>query len=150
MILCDIRQKTYVLTPYRKRLGNAVARKCQQGIAEETMKNPSTRKRVLNLVGRELQKEVQKMASDSTNSLLKMEDLKEFEWDKLLQELSTHAPVLLGVLQAATKTRSPRTNTNAVICICAAIIFKQRNSKMSLVQKIISLVLYAGHTSVQV
>ena len=82
------------------------------------MKNPLTRKRVLNLVGRELHKEVQKMASDSTNSLLKMEDLKEFEWDKLLQELSTHAPVLLSVLQAATKTRSPRTNTNAVIGIC--------------------------------
>ena len=90
------------------------------------------------------------MASDSTNSLLKMEGLKEFEWDALIGELSTHAPVLLGVLQAATKTRSPRTNTNAVIGICAAIIFKQRNSKMSLVQKIISLVLYAGHTSIQV
>ena len=32
--------KTYVLTPSRKRLGKAVARKSQQGIAAENLKNP--------------------------------------------------------------------------------------------------------------
>ena len=79
-----------------------------------------------------------------------MNALKDFEWDTVIDELRNHAPVVLGILQAATKPRVPRANTNAVIGTFAAIILKQRNSKMSLLQKIISLLLYSGHTSIQV
>lgn len=142
--------KTYTLTPRRKRLGKAVARKCQLGIATETMKNPITRKKILLLVGREVQKEVRNMTADSTHSILGREAWKEFEWDTLLEELQINAPVLLSILQAATRTRAPRSNTKSVIGTRAAILLKHRSPKMSLLQKVISLVLYSGHTSNQV
>lgn len=142
--------KTYTLTPRRKRLGKAVTRKCQLGIATETMKNPITRKKILLLVGREVQKEVRNMTADSTHSILGREAWKEFEWDTLLEELQINAPVLLSILQAATRTRAPRSNTKSVIGTRAAILLKHRSPKMSLLQKVISLVLYSGHTSNQV
>ena len=139
-----------MLTPCRKGLGKAVARKSQQGIAVEAMRNPLTRKRILYLVGREVQKEIRKMAAESTHSVVGINALKDFVWHTVIDELRNHAPVLLGILQAATKTRVPRANTNAVIDTCAVNILKQRNSKMSLLQKTISLLLYSGHTSIQV
>ena len=47
-------------------------------------------------------------------------------------------------------TRKPRTNRNAVIGMCSAILLKFRNSKMSMVQKMLSLILYAGNSGKQV
>ena len=55
------------------------------------------------------------MASDPVNSILQSHNpdhLKQFNWDMLLDELSTHAPQLLF---SAAKTKIPRSNTNAVV-----------------------------------
>ena len=41
-------------------------------------------------------------------------------------------------------------NTKTVVGVCAAIILKHRQPKMNLLQKIISLILYAGHASKKV
>ena len=117
------------------------------------MKDPSTRKHIVRLIGNEVRKEIRLMASENAHSVLcsqSTEDLKEFKWDELHAELSNQAPTLRSVLLAATKTRVPRPNTHVVIGTCVAILLKHRNPKMSLLQKIISLVLYAGHASKRV
>lgn len=117
------------------------------------MKDSSTRKYVLNLVGKEICNEIRLMASNKVDSFLcstSKDDLKTFSWGRLHAELSTFAPVLHSILLAATKTRVPRPNTRMVTGMCAAILLKHRNPKMSLVQKVVSLVLYAGHASKQV
>lgn len=98
-------------------------------------------------------KEVRGMTSDKVESVLRSQDadsLKTFHWDTLLQELSTFAPILRMLLAAATKTRVPRSNTDTVIGVCAAILLNHKNPRMNLVQKINSLILYAGHSSKQV
>lgn len=66
------------------------------------------------------------------------------------REISTRAPVLLRILTAATKTRKDRPNQFTVIGMCFALILKHRNPSLNLIQKIISLILYAGHSSKQV
>ena len=71
-------------------------------------------------------------------------------WDKLLTEVSTYAPVFLSLLRAATYTRRSRDNQSAVIGICAAVLLKHRFHKMNLVQKLLSLILYSGHSSKKV
>ena len=89
------------------------------------------------------------MCSDYTSSLLhsrNLTDLAEFSWDKLIAELSVN-PVFLDILRAAIFTRWPRKNQNAVIGVCAAV---HRFAKLSLVQKLISLILYAGHSGKKV
>jgi hypothetical protein len=99
------------------------------------------------MLGKELRQEVKTMSSQGANSILKSpntEHLKEFTWDMILSELSMFALLLKSLLCFATKTRTPRSNTDAVIGMCAAMMFKHRNPNMNLVQRINSLVLYAG------
>ncbi len=147
------RPKTFFLTPHRKHLGKAVARKSKKTIAAETLKDSSTKGYIVSIIGRELSREVRAMASDPVKSILQSQnpdDLKQFKWDTLLRELSKCAPVLSRLLLLATKTKRPRLNQKAVIGVCAAILINHRNSKMNLVQKLASLILYAGHASKQV
>lgn len=107
----------------------------------------------MNILGRELSREIRAMASDRAKSILQSQnpdDLKQFKWDTLLCELSKYVPVLSRLLLLATKTRRPRLNQKEVIGVCAAILIIHQNSKMNLIQKLASLILYAGHTSKQV
>lgn len=78
-----------------------------------------------------------------------IDDLNQFQWDRLHRELSTEAPILLSILINATKTRVPRPNSHIIVGTCVSLLLKHRNPKMSLLQKMISIVLYAGHASKQ-
>lgn len=145
--------RTYVLTPSRKHIGKAVARGSRKAVAYESLNDPVTRKYVLAKVGSIVRSELACMCSDKTDSILRSQsasDMKHFEWDKLLSELEAHTPVLLSILQSCTQTRRPRPNRKAIVGICAAILLKHRFGKMSLIQRILSVVLYAGHAGKQV
>lgn len=118
----------------------------------EALKDPTTKKYLVEMLGNELAKEVKCMSSDSVNSILQSQNpdhLKQFNWEMLLNELCKFAPVLRRLLSLAS-SRVRRSNTDAVIGMCAAILINHRNPKMNLVQKINSLILYAGHSSKQV
>lgn len=146
--------RTYVLTPSRKKLGKAVARRSRQTVARECFSEPITRAHLLRHIGMVIRNELKAMCSDKAMSILRTESaalkLNMFSWDKLLTELSTYAPVFLTLLHAATYTRRSRDNQSAVIGICAAVLLKHRFHKMNLVQKLLSLILYSGHSSKKV
>ena len=145
--------RTFVMTPSRKRLGRAMARGSRKAVAVECLKEPTTRKHLLKRIGMLVRNELMSMCSERTSSILSSQsvtDLWEFTWEKLLHELNMNAPVLLTILQECTNTRRPRPNQNAVIGMCTVILLKHRFQKMSLVQKILSLILYAGHSGKQV
>ena len=130
-----------------------MARKSRQAVARECLKEPATRAYVVKQIGIVVRNELKAMCSDCTSSLLRSQnltDLHGFSWDKLIAELSAKAPVFLDILRAATFTRRPRKNQNSIIGLCAAVLLKHRFAKMSLVQKLISLILYAGHSGKKV
>ena len=85
-----------------------------------------------------------------TSQLESVLELKEFRGEKPLAELHANAPVFLSILRECTRTRRLRPNHDAELGMYAAIQLKHRFSKMSLVQKILSLVLYGGHSGKQV
>ena len=119
----------------------------------ECFKDPTTRKCIINQLGIVIQREMKTMISNSVSSVLQSQDsdvMKSFSWDIILAELTVHAPVLLHILYASTRTRRAKANRNAVVCVCASILLKHRYQKMSLVQRILSVILYSGHTSKQV
>lgn len=141
------------MTPSRKYMGRAVARCSKSAVVAEILKDPATKKHLMKRIGMLVRRELVLMCSKNTNSILSsqsMSDLKEFTWDKLLAELSINAPILLSILQSCTHTSITRPNQNAVIGMCCAILLKFRFSKMSMVQKIMSLILYAGNSGKQV
>ena len=134
-------------------MGKAVAHNKKYTIAAETLKDPILKGYVVDLIGKEVAKELKYMASTKADSVLQSQDvtqLKLFSWDVVLKELSEVGTTLKKILTCATKTRATRSNTNVVIGICSAILLNHRNPKMNLIQKIISLILYAGHSSKQV
>lgn len=142
-----------MLTPTRKHIGKAVARGSRQAVAVQCLKEPATRKYLLKRIGVLVRNELISMCSDSTSSILRTQcvsELREFSWEKLLSELQAKAPVFLSILHQCTRTQRPRRNQHAVVGMCAAIILKHRFSKMSLVQRILSMILYAGHSGKQV
>ncbi len=68
----------------------------------------------------------------------------------VLGELKQYAPMLLSILSSCTTTRSPRDNRDAVIGFVSSILLKFQFGKMNTVQKLVSLILYAGHFGKQV
>ncbi len=62
----------------------------------EALKDPTTKKYLVEMLGNELAKEVKCMSSDSVNSILQSQDpdhLKQFNWEILMNELCKFTPV---------------------------------------------------------
>ena len=92
------------------------------------------------------------MCSDKVNSILTSQsesDMKTFRWKNLMSKLSENAPVFLSLLQSLLGQET-HINRDAIIGICTAMLLKYRYSKMSLVQIILSIILYAGHSGKEV
>ena len=120
-------------------MGKAIARKSHKTIAKEALKDATTKKCIMNILGKELAREIKAMASDRVTSILQSQNpnhLKQFQWDMLLDELSRYAPQLKSLLLSATKLRVPRSNTAAVVGMCAAMLINHRYPNMNLPQKI--------------
>ena len=119
-----------------------MARGSRKVVAIECLKDPTTRRHILKKIGILVRNEMVAMCTDGRGSILRCQSssaIKEFTWEKLLSEAAETAPVLLNVLQECVKTRRSRPNQQAVIGMCFAILLKHRFSKMSLVQKILTL-----------
>ena len=67
--------KNYTLTPSRKKIGKAVAHGSKKALAKQCMEDPVTKRHLFDLVGLSLRREMKVMVSDSTNSLLKSQEV---------------------------------------------------------------------------
>ena len=104
-------------------------------------------------MGKVVRAEVKTLSATSTNSILQQLDLtilKSFSWRTLLTELAQHTPVLKGVLESTGVPGQNRSNFDAVVCLCVTLLARNRNPRMNLIAKMLSLILYAGHSSKQV
>ena len=111
------------------------------------------RKHVIHKVGKVVQSEVASLCSGKRKSVFQCqmkEELTRFKFQDVIHEMQKYAPTLLSILLDATKTRRSRPNQTAVIAMCTAMICKLRRPEMSIVQKILSLILYAGHSAKKV
>ena len=141
------------MTPSRAHLGKAVARGSWKSTVLETLKDKNGLKYCLKKIGVMIRNEIKRLCSQAVNSILSSQsvsDMNDFTWDKLHCELAANAPVLHTILQESTITETPRPNRKAVVGMCASLLLKHRCCKMSLVQKIMSLILYSGHSGKQV
>ena len=134
-------------------MAKALARGSYKKLVNQCFKDAEIREWIIKKMGYILKKELKNMCSEKVNSVLKsnlVHTLKNFKWTDLLSELSTHAPVLSNILHSCTKTRCTKGNKLATMGVCASILLKHRNKSMCLVQKIISVILQAGHSGKQV
>ena len=72
-----------------------------------------------------------------------LDDLSDFNWDKVYSELQDCVPTFLQFLMASTKTKTERKDQIRVtVSVCSSIILKYRFQLVSLLHKIIGLLLY--------
>ena len=119
-------------------------------LARRCLENDDIRKCIISGVSRMLRKEIATLCSNLVPSVLRdksNDGLKSFQWKCLLDELQTHAPMLLEILKSCTKVRRPISQQQAVIGVITAILCKNRRNSASLIQRLISVILYSGHAS---
>jgi len=91
------------------------------------------------------------------------EDIKQFSWEKISDELYQVTPTLYAVLRGCTnvkrRVRSAQnpvhhekeiSRNKVILGVCASILLHHKNMHMNALQHIISLVLNAGHSLKQV
>lgn len=114
------------------------------------MKDSRVKKYIVKGIGMSLKHEIASICSDRANSVLRdksVNALESFNSDVLLHEVRTRAPTLFSILEACTYTRRARRNCKAVTGMIVAILCKHRRSSASLLQRLVSVVLYSGHAS---
>lgn len=135
--------KSYTLPKPYKNAGKSLARGSHQAFAKECLSDDRIRRQILKVLGRDLRTEIKRLSSkDSILSRSKISDIQMFQWNIFYKELEEKSHTFLSFLQAATETRTPRTNRIAIMCICAGIMLKYRFPHLCLIQKIIGLILY--------
>ncbi len=144
------RPKQYLLTPSRRALGKTLGRRCQQSFAKHAYRDRAIRGYMLQQLSRDCKAEIKKLCSTGS-VLLKREkdDLTTFTWKSFLEAVQESAPTIVLLLQSCIPTTTCLDH-QAIVGVCVAILAKSRRSSACLVQRIVSLVLYAGHCSKQV
>ena len=142
------------MTPTRKYIAKSLFHRSKHAFVSNCFKNNEVSKTIIDKVGEIIQREVATMCSLKVNSVLRLplHSYEAFSWNSLCTEMKTHAPVLFQLLLSATSSKRRRNSGPPEIIISAvvAIICKQRCNSMSLLQKLLSICLYANHTSKQV
>jgi len=118
------------------------------------------RETVLLLVLDQLESECSKLCQNSSPPSLfakvPVSEVQEFQWDKFIQELKEKAPLFLQILSSITSRNDHRIKLKSSrahhpgICMAAAVVLKERSQKMTGVQSLISLILFASHVDKQV
>lgn len=141
------------MTPNRRHISKAAARGHKQGVADQCFQDDQIFTIIVKKIERKVYEELKSLCSLKVNSILRdgsSKSVKNFKWESFLSEIQAHAPILYRIVLACTRTKHPRPNRNGLIGLCIALLAKYRCPHMNLFHKIISLVLYSGHSGKQV
>lgn len=147
------RTRSYVLTPARRRICKPLVRHSFNSFAIESVKrNKSTRDAIVKVLGQILHNEIASLCSDDFDSIMKKKEvnyLKNFEniTAVILKEMESKSPTLLSLLQSCLKSKRPRPNTKILPVVIVSLLCKHRRPRVCLLQKVLSIILYVGHSS---
>ena len=126
-------------------------------IARQCLKDKLCRKHLISALATEIKAEIQSLCSRETDSIQKNKNpasFKAFQWSSIVDEATKFAPTLVDILRLITtywtRRKKAKRNSYIVIGLCICILCKHRNPSMALFQRIISLILYAGHSGKKV
>ncbi len=123
--------------------------------ARRAMKIPELQKAIVAAIGTEVRTECQNLCTttEKQQSVLRKTsavDLKQFNWDTVVDELRSRAPVLYTILGESVhryRRQHPKEVSQRSIGFAAAILLRERNKFMCAAQCVNSVVLHAGHAS---
>ena len=143
----------YEVTPKRRKICKPLIRRNYQSFAAKCVKSKCTQSAIIKEICQLVRKDVERICSDKVDSILRCaskESLKEFQLDILIHQFKDQAPTLLTIIENSLHTKKSKHNFKLVLVLIIAMICKFRRPSYCLLQKIISLILYEGHSSKQV
>lgn len=119
------------------------------------MKIPRLKKEMIKAVAAEVRQECQALCSTlpGKKSVLRRtsaDDLKTFQFSKVVDELSDRAPAFITMLDASVKRYRKQHTRNAIIPsigFAAAVLLRERNNLMCAAQCVNSILFHQGHAS---
>ena len=101
-------------------------------------------------IGKAIYKELCQTCSEKESSMFKdkrMSALSSFNWKNMVIDLKRTAPILSSVLQNSVQQG---VNRDVTITIAAGVLLQRHSERANLLQRVISLLLYASHSPKQV
>ena len=138
--------KKFVLTPSRQALGKTLGRRDRQSFVKHAVQDLQIRAHIVMSMKKVCKNEIKRLCSKSSLLQSRKEDLCSFDWSRVCEELKQKAPCLSSLLYSCI----PPSNRQAIAGTCVAILVKARRKSACLLQKVASLILYAGHAGTQV
>ena len=137
--------RIYNMTPSRELMAKQLARRDYRSLSKAFVNAHSNA--AIEEIGSIVKKEIKHICSSSHNSLLRScaTDIKRFSWESVWEELKENTPKLVLLLSVICPKGSIILKST-IICM----VLKQSNPKMSLLQRVISVLMYgnAVHKSV--
>ena len=134
----------------------------RESIARQVMKDKRIHLKVVDIMGTDAGKEMKMLCSKKVNSILRKRDfssVQAFDVQAVIKEMEEHAPSVLTLLRGCLLGRKPPkqkkmksriVDIDLLVSVCCALLLRGRSQRMNLLQRIISIVLYCGHTSKRV
>ena len=108
-----------------------------------------TSDKVILEVVKMIRREMKEICSMKHNSLLRTSDdsISQFSFDEVRTELMQKIPMLMTIMSGILTKKSIN---KPLLCLISGMLLKQRLSKMSLMQRVLSVLLYGNGASKQV
>ena len=139
--------KQRVITPRRQPVVRSLSRRSYKAASSKFTSLPQTPAYLLQRLVSQIRKEVSAICSLNHNSILRGEHktLKIFSWTRIWRELYENVPTLVKLFQGL----FPKAGRK-FICFLISVILKKSCMQMSLIQRVISFLLYANGTNREV
>ena len=138
-------------TPRRRKLTHILVKGKPQSLVNQVMKDPRYLTLLLTKVGMLIKQEISTLCSDNVYSVFSnIESLSSFSWEKVMQEAEKYAPSFLKILLTALWKEKESNCVHHIAGLVLSIFCCFRRRSRNTVQRIISIILYAGHCSKQV
>ena len=110
---------------------------------------------MVKVMGEVLHAEIAAICSDDFKSVMMVKSKSSVRSvDEVMKSIHTEmkakTPMLLSLLNSCLRTRRSRSNTDTLLVVIVSIICKHRRPSACIIQRIVSLILYSGHSTKQV
>ena len=142
-------RKYVIKTPTRQTAIRRLVRKSYTALTSGTVNSPRAKKAMLSQLALAIKNEMKKMGTVKHDSILRdnNEAVKQFSWETVRLELYKMIPTLMSLLSLLVPNPE---NRIPLICTIASQLLKCKHQQLSLVQRIVSVMLYGHGTHKQV
>ena len=138
-------QKNYSITPNQENATIRIARRSYQSMASTIVDKFSVE--TITALSKQVKKEMDLVCSIKSDTIFNKDcNRVDFSWDRIWKEIEIYLPTLLELLISimGKKTNKP------LVCMIISMVLKNRFHELSLVQGVISVLLYGNSAHKQV